>query len=179
MNITEFVHKKNEDNHLGLNEAEVVLEIKKLKTLFNDISEYELFYTVLLNMFGHILNTIDTKEPHAEMLGWLKVKKRNYGNNNIIYYYRFETEDDYYYWLSIRKKIYSKLSNYSEIRLFNYIELSTFDFITDSLNNGTYKVYNNNEKVTIKKQGILTSSGNKFIKELVSYYNKKFIFKPI
>lgn len=179
MNLKEFVQQKIESNKLGLDLNIVLEDIEKLKGSVSYEHEFELFYIHMLNLLGNIVLTIDGNHLRAEMLGWLKVKSSSY-NDKLMYFYRFETEDDYYYWLNNRIDIYSKLNDVSEIRLLNFIEMSTFDFVSDGINNCKYKLYKlNGRNEVLQKTGMITNDGHKFMKIIAKHFNDGNYYKPV
>lgn len=179
MNLKEFVQQKIESNKLSLDLDIVLSEIEKLKNTISYEDEFELFYIHILNLLGNIILTVDGDHLRAEMMGWLKVKKTSY-NDKLMYFYRFETEDDYYYWLNNRIDIYDKLDDILEIRLLNFIEMSTFDFVSDGISNCKYKLFKTNGKYDIlQKTGMITNDGNKFMKVIAKHFNDGNYYKPV
>lgn len=182
MPLTEFIKNKNKINKLGLDVdkvIETVNDMKKSGHHFND--EEDLFYYYILNLFGKIILSIDSGDvTRAEMMGWLKVKKSDF-NGKVMYFYRFETEDDYFLWLNMRKDIYAQITDQKELRLLNFIELSTFDFVVDGQTNGKYNVYQDGKKLnTIQKTGMICAhDGSKFMKTMATNFNDLKYFKPI
>lgn len=181
MTIEDFVKLKIDSNKLELDYEyviETIYSMKKSGQPYNN--EMELFYYFLLNMLGQIILTIDDGDvKRVELMGWLKVKSSIYDGKEM-YFFRFETEDDYYNWLNIRKDIYKQLTDPKEIRILNFIELSTFDFVSDNITNGKYVITNGEKNIKIQKTGMVcTRKKEKFIKHIASYFNNNYIYKPI
>lgn len=182
MSLEKFVKNKIVSNKLDIDlsiSIDTILKMKESGHPYNN--EEELFYYYILNLFGKILLTMDNGDvTRTELLGLLKVKFSEY-NNKKMYFYRYETEEDYYYWLNIRKNIYNKLTDKKEIRLLNFIEMSTFDFVCDGTNNDEYIIYNETGKINhIQKTGMICASdGSKFMKTLATNFNLGNYYKVI
>lgn len=178
MSTIQIIKDKITENNLNLDVDIVLKAIEELKTDNISDDKLYLFYTYILNLVGDIISKV-ADDKIVEILGWLKIKNTIYKDKSM-YFYRFETDDDYSLWLIKRKEIYSKLDDYKEIRILNFLELSTFDFISDVDSNCRYRVYNKLEKITIQKAGMVcTKDNSKFNKTLANYFKENFIFKPI
>lgn len=138
MEIKSFVEERIRKNHLPLNVDECVDLIKKYESVYPDVDEMKRFFYVVLNKVGSILNKVD--HDLNELLGWLRVRGRN-----DINFFEFEDEEDYINWLNARIILYSKLTDKGDIRLLNFLELSTMNFITDITTKCVYELSNETE----------------------------------
>ena len=123
--LKNYISDKIVSNHLNIKLDECCDTIEKYRTVYNGKSDFELFFYYILNKVGSIINPID--HNNAEKLGWLRVKI----TRKKVVYFQFETEEDYYDWLNIRKDIYYALTDVDSVRMLNFMELSTMNFITD------------------------------------------------
>lgn len=173
MEIRKYVEERISKNKLPLDIDEVVNLIKEYKDIYPDVSEMGRFFHVIKNKVGSIINNIDHNT--AEFLGWLKIR-----SVNDIYFFKFEEEEDYYSWLEYRINIYNKITNKEDIRLLNYLELSTINLVKDILTESEYLLFNDIESFIFKKNGYNVDKETKsFIKYISEKFTNDYLFKPI
>jgi len=178
-NIETFVKNKLDKNKLDLNLVTVLSMINSYKSVYNTTEE-KMFFHYIMNEVGYILNKysnseLETKE--LELLGWLRIKG---SDKTKIIYFEYETDDEFYQWLQYRLKYYERINNINEIRLINYLELSTINFIQDITTNSSYVLKKHKCKdIHILKTGYGTDQDNlSFIKYISSKFNDGYIFIP-
>lgn len=174
--IKEYITERILLNHLDINIDECLAVIKTYETIYANVSEKERFFLYIKNKVGEILTDID--EDMSEILGWLHVHK----SKQEIVYYLFETDEDYYNWLSVRKELYKKLGDKHKcIRLLNFLELSTMNFISDIITSCDYITYTDTDTNGFSKNGYGVSSNNtlSFIKYIGMKFKNGYNFKPI
>lgn len=177
--IREYISSKIKTNYLPLNVDNVLSDIEKFKKLgtYSSFTDNQLFYQYILNKCGKIIADINIDV--AECFGYLKPKQ---SFNHEIVYYEFFTEEDYFDWLASRKEIYSNINNIDDLRLLNYLELCTIDFIRDIITECEYEIYDKDLTVVkFKKEkfGVSVETPLSFIKYLATYFRKNMVFKPI
>ncbi len=174
MDIREFVTERITKNSLPLNTDECLDIMKTYEEIYPGVSEIKLFFYLVLNKVGGILNDID--HDYAEMFGNLKVKGRG-----DITFYEFDFEDDYLEWQQLRLEVYKKIDDIDKIRLVNYVELSTMNVISDIFTKCKYELISKNDKVTImNKTGYGTDQDTQsFIKFMGGMFKDGYSFKPI
>lgn len=173
--IRSYVYERVQLNHLPIKVDECLAVIETYETIYANVSEMERFFLYIKNTVGEFLSEIN--EDMSEILGWLHVHK----SKQDIVYFLFETEEDYYNWLCVRKDLYDKLENDDHIRLLNFLELSTMNFISDIISKCEYKMYKSNNIINFKKDGygVNVQSGISFIKYIGTNFKKEYNFKPI
>jgi hypothetical protein len=173
MDIKEFVTERITKNNLPLNANECLEIMKKYEEIYPDVSEIKLFFHLVLNKVGGILNKID--HDCAEMFGNLKVKGRG-----EITFYEFDFEDDYLEWQQLRLEVYKQLDDLGDIRLVNYVELSTMNVISDIFTKCKYELISDKNKVSIvNKTGYGTDQDTQsFIKFMGTKFKEGYSFKP-
>jgi len=137
MNLN-VINKKVIDNKLSIDLNEYKEIYFKYKEIYKESSDIEIFYKYLLNYIGSIINSVESEL--VELLGWLRITT----NDNGICFFIFESDEDYRNWMQARIYIYQSLVNESDIRLLNYIELSTINFIKDLDSRHRYEFDKNN-----------------------------------
>lgn len=173
MNIRDYISERITKNHLPLNVDECLAVVKTYETIYANVSEEERFFLMILNNVG--VKLTDINEDMSEILGWLRVHK---SKQNIVYFL-FETEEDYYNWLSVRTELYNKLNDKDCIRLLNFVELSTMNFISDILTKSTYVLTNGKTEITINKDGYgVDVDSVSFIKYLGTKFKEGYSFIP-
>lgn len=175
MELKQYIEERIKVNKLPINVDDALMNVRLYKDIYPDLDEKQRFFQYLLNHIGGVINEID--HDISEILGFLKV---HISKDNNIVYLKFFTEEDYYNWLESRTMIYQALSN-SDVRILNFIELSTLDFISDISTLGQYKLYKDKTVINFNKTGYSadTVKSSSFIKYLGSQYKKGFNFKPL
>lgn len=174
MEIKDYVEERIVKNQLPLDVIDCVNLIDKYQTVYPDVDEMKRFFYVVLNKVGAILNNVD--DELNEILGWLRV----HGRNNINFY-EFEEEEDYLNWLQARVHLYENLTDLNDIRLINFLELSTMNFIADITTKCSYVLTNGKDTIYFTKNGYGTTNQDKlsFIKYIVEKFTEGYNFKPI
>lgn len=172
--IKDFVEQRVELNHLPINIDECVSVIEKYTDIYPGVSEIKRFFHYVHNQVGGILNRVNPE--FTELFGNLVIR----GKTDITYYL-FVFDEDYLEWLRLRVQLYSELTNPDDIRLLNYVELSTMNMITDLTSTDKYEL--------ISFDGIITTfnktaygtdqDGKSFIKFLGGKFKEGYSFKPI
>lgn len=188
-NLRTFVQNKIEKNQLNLDIDETISIIESYRKVYEDSTDEKRFYHYIMNQVGMILNKYaetDLERKEIELIGWLRV--RGSSRTNVVYY-EYETDDEFYQWLQYRLKFYDRIKKHDEVRLINYLELSTMNFIQDISTNCSYFLTKEtaiDEKITnfsghrIEKNGYGTDQDNlSFIKYMSTKFNDGFNFKPV
>lgn len=173
MEIKDYVEERVLKNQLPLVVVDCVKLIDKYEAIYPDVDSMKRFFYVVLNKVGAILSTVD--KDLNELLGWIKVRGKN-----SINFYEFEDEGDYLNWLQGRHYLYEKLTNVDDIRLLNFLELSTMNFISDINTNCKYQLSKDNDVIIFNKIEYGTDNSNvSFIKYLGGKFKEGYNFKPI
>jgi len=173
-----YIKNKIDNNKLPLsfdNTIKMVNELKKVNT--KNYTDKQLFYQYILNIAGKIIANVDIEV--AECFGYLEPKL---SFNADIIYYEFFTEEDYYDWLSSRKEIYAKIDNIEDIRILNYVELCTMDYIKDISTICDYEIIHNDKvikKFCKTEFGVNVDTPLSFIKFVSSFFRKNMVYKPV
>jgi len=172
--IKDFVHERITKNHLAIDVAKCLEVIEKYADIYPDISEIKRFFQFVLNTVGGILTDID--EDSSELFGSLAIR----GKTGITFY-EFVFDEDYAAWLVLRLKVYQEIKNVDDLRLLNYVELSTMNMITDIKSTGKYELIAKDGTVTtFNKSGYGTDQDSKsFIKFLGGKFKEGYSFKPV
>lgn len=179
--IEDYIKYKIEKNNLPFVTEKLVDVINNYhnKETYRNFSKEQLFYQYILNEAGKIIASIDINI--AEHFGYLKPIKSHYDSK--IIYYEFFTEEDYYEWLNNRISIYEKITNEKDLRILNYVELCTINFVKDITTTYNYKLLNNKMKTikSFKKEGygVDIQKNVSFIQFLSHHFNKKINFSPV
>jgi hypothetical protein len=174
MDIREFVEEKVAKNHLTIDIDACLDTIQKYADIYPDATEIKRFFHYVLNKTGGILNAVD--HDCAELFGNLKVKGRV-----DITFYQFDDEADYLEWQMLRAKMYAGITDMSDVRLVNYVEMSTMNMISDIFTKCMYKLIDTNGKVTyINKTGYGTDQDTQsFIKYMAVKFKEGYSFMPV
>lgn len=174
MDIESFVRERIEKNRLPIDINKCLTILEKYKEIYPGVTDVKLFFYYVLNRVGGILNDID--HDYAEMFGNLQVKGRA-----DITFYSFDFEDDYLEWQRLRLEVYPKITNLDDIRLINYVELSTMNMISDIFTNCKYELSHNGQFIRIfNKTGYGTDQDTQsFIKFLGGKFKEGYSFKPV
>jgi len=173
MEIKDYVEERVLKNQLPLVVVDCVKLIDKYEEIYPEVDSMKRFFYVVLNKVGAILSTVD--KDLNELLGWIKVRGKN-----SINFYEFEDEGDYLNWLQGRQYLYEKLTNVDDIRLLNFLELSTMNFISDINTNCKYQLSKDNDIIIFNKVEYGTDNSNvSFIKYLGGKFKEGYNFKPI
>lgn len=175
----DYIKNKINKNHLPLDVDETfkIVNYFKEHNLYKDYTDYQLLYQYILNLAGSIIANIDMST--AECFGYLKPKV---SYKKEVIYYEFFTEPDYYDWLNSRKEIYANVNSYDDLRILNFVEMCTMNFITDINTESKYEIYNNCLKkidTIIKTKFGVDKSNLSFIKYLASEFYKENVYKHI
>lgn len=175
MELKLYISERIKLNNLPIDVDNAYMTVKLYADIYPDMTEFERFFQYILNEISQHLVEID--EEIAEILGFLSVHK---AKNSDIVYYKFLTQEDYLDWLHYRIKLYNGLSK-DNIRLLNFVELSTLDFISDIITNQKYELFNNKQKFIVNKTEFSNDKDTKisFIKYLGNQYKNNYSFKPI
>ena len=180
INIKEYIDIKIQKNNLPIDLDETLAVVNKLQEsgVYKNFTIYQTFYQYLLNIAGSIIAKVDINI--SESFGYLK-PKQSYKRKNVIYY-EFFTEEDYYNWLSDRKLVYSKTTNYDDIRILNFVEMCTINFNTDITTKCNYEVFDtllNSVENFNKNGGIVENKKIPFITFIVEQFYKEKVYKPV
>lgn len=172
MDIAKFVNERIHKNHLPINPDECLDTMKKYEEIYLGVPEIKLFFHFVLNKVGGILNAIDVE--YAELFGNLKVKGRA-----DITFFEFEDEDDYHEWQKLRIDAYKAITDVCDVRVLNYVELSTMNVISDIFTKCKYELIDNDGKSTIiNKTGYGTDQDTQsFIKFMGGKFKEGYTFK--
>jgi hypothetical protein len=123
---------------------------------------------------------IASKYSHEleELLGWLEVHKHKI--MEVVYFYMPDSAD-YARWKVYRKDLYNSLTNADDIRILNYVEMSTINFITD-ISNTNYILSNGVETIKLSQIGYnIEYNGERasFIHVLGKYFKLGYTYKII
>ena len=173
MEIKNYVEERILGNQLPLDIIDCITLIDKYESVYPEVDSMKRFFYVVLNKVGAILNEVD--HDLNELLGWLKVR----GRNNINFF-EFDDEEDYLNWLNARFYLYQKMTDENDIRLLNFLELSTMNFIADLSTSCKYQLTKGKETIIFNKTEYGTDNSNvSFIKYLGSKFKEGYNFKPI
>jgi len=174
MDIKEFIKERITKNHLNIDLNDCYNTIQKYESIYPDTSEIKRFFHYVVNKCGSIV--IPIHEDNAEILGFLKVR----GKGDITFF-EFEDEEDYLNWLQVRGELYDNIKNNNDLRIVNYVELSTMNFITDITTTCKYELIAPDYTVTyFSKTGFGTDQDDRsFIKFLGTKFKDGYTFKPI
>jgi hypothetical protein len=174
MDIREFVEERVDKNHLSIDVDTCIDTISKYGVLYPEASEMKRFFHYVLNTVGGILNAVD--HECTEMLGSLKVRGRG-----DITFFEFDHDEDYRDWLGMRLRVYNKIVDVRELRLLNYVELSTMNMISDIFTECLYELIDvDGSAVHFKKTGYGTDRDKQsFIKFLGTNFKKGYTFRPL
>jgi hypothetical protein len=185
--LRKYVKNKIDKNQLNLDIDQTILMIISYRKIYENVSDDILFFHYIMNKVGEILNkyvTNDNEKKELELLGWLRVRG---SLNSKVVYYEYETDDEFYQWLQYRIKYYKRMIDVKDIRMINYLELSTMNFITDINTNCDYTLQKLEYKSSVGTKNILnfkkteygTNQDNlSFIKYVSNKFNQGYIFYP-
>lgn len=172
--MKEFISDKITKYNLNLDAELVFKTIQEYKSIYTGESERNLFYYYLKNYVGKYIN--DISEEYSELFGLLKIE-----NSNNVNYYIFDFDEDFCSWSKYKIDIYEKLKDDSIIRILNFIELSTLNFINSNNSNFYCKIYDKNGfYITEVKQGKTNHTPEQnFIPYLSDKFKNNYNFKII
>lgn len=168
MNIVEFINERKTKNHLNF-------PVDECLSYIENYADTHVESTPIKSFFHYIKNYVIDKLSTSDLT---KLKVR--GKKDITFY-EFDEDEDYQTWLIQRLDVYSKINDTDLLRLLNFLELTTMNFITDIVSNQNYELIDikDNIKHFIKTGYGTNQDTQSFTKYLGVNFKQGFSFKPI
>lgn len=170
--VTKYVKDKINNNLLNLDIEEVVKILYVLEKEYNIHCYKILFMKYIHNLIVSIINDKNI----TNIFSHIEITKHRIMD---IVYYQYLDNGEYEAWKTLRPEIYDKL-NFNDIRLLNYFEMSTLNFITD-ISDKTFIIYNNDKVYTVEQKGYNIyynrDKQTPFMSFLSKYFRLNYAFK--